>query len=397
MPPVNIVTDGCGTGIVGVVSQGEDWKMADVAAFFSAKLKPAQQNYPVHEIEMLAGIETMMRHRDVLQGVRFRWYTDHKGLIHLLNQRDLSGRQACWLEKVSEFNFEIKYIPGTENILSNALSRLYSNDEPGTVCARSKYTYHDVINNDVLSTHAISMPILVRKEGEAVLLPKCRGCKKAEPAETGCPETSHEFAARVKDNFVLKGPVEHLEGVSSKNRGNERLTIRIPVLKQTLSKNNNAEASASASGQINADTTASIDDGSHDMPNEPLGMESPNDSMDVSFPTQTLVEHMQDSVSGIDLPKKLAEKYNKDSVFRRVLENPKHFKNFEISEGLIFVTQNGVKLLCIPNIEINEHNVCELVISEAHSSTLPSPGYSMWNPWNGGWIPWNGGWIPWNG
>ena len=30
-------------------------------------------------------------------------------------------------------------------------------------------------------------------------------------------------------------------------------------------------------------------------------------------------------------------------------------------------------------------------------STLPSPGYSMWNPWNGGWNPWNGGWIPWNG
>ena len=67
-PPVNIVTDGCGTGIAGVVSQGEDWKTADVAAFFSAKLNPAQQNYPVHEIEMLAGIETMMRHRDVLQG-----------------------------------------------------------------------------------------------------------------------------------------------------------------------------------------------------------------------------------------------------------------------------------------------------------------------------------------
>ena len=85
-PPVNIVTDGCGTGITGIVSQGEDWRTADVAAFFSAKLNLAQQNYPVHEIEMLAGIETMMRHRDILQGVRFRWYTDHKGLIHLLNQ-----------------------------------------------------------------------------------------------------------------------------------------------------------------------------------------------------------------------------------------------------------------------------------------------------------------------
>ena len=84
-------------------------------------------------------------------------------------------------------------------------------------------------------------------------------------------------------------------------------------------------------------------------------------------PPQTLIEHMQDSVSGIDLPKQLAGKYNGDSVFRCVLENPKHFKNFEVSKGLIFLRQNGFKLLCIPNIKIDDHNVCELVISEAHS------------------------------
>ena len=130
-PPVSIVTGGCGTGIAGVVSQGEDWKTAEVAAFFSAKLNSSQQNYPVHEIEMLAGIETMMRHKDILQGVKFQWYTDHKGLIHLLNQHDLSGRQAHWLEKVSEFDFEVIYVPGAKNILSDALSCLYSNDEPG--------------------------------------------------------------------------------------------------------------------------------------------------------------------------------------------------------------------------------------------------------------------------
>lgn len=43
-PPMNIVTDGCGTGIAGVVSQGADWHKADVAVFYSAKLNPAQQN-----------------------------------------------------------------------------------------------------------------------------------------------------------------------------------------------------------------------------------------------------------------------------------------------------------------------------------------------------------------
>ncbi|KAJ3500276.1 hypothetical protein NMY22_g19310 [Coprinellus aureogranulatus] len=87
-PPVNLVTDGCVTGIAGVISQGKDWKTANVAAFFSAKLNSAQQNYAVHEIELLAGIESMLRYRDILQGVHFRWYTDHKGLTHFLEQRN---------------------------------------------------------------------------------------------------------------------------------------------------------------------------------------------------------------------------------------------------------------------------------------------------------------------
>ena len=54
-----MVTDGCSTGISGLVSQGKDWKMAKIAAFYSAKLNPAQQNYLVHEIEMLAGVKNL--------------------------------------------------------------------------------------------------------------------------------------------------------------------------------------------------------------------------------------------------------------------------------------------------------------------------------------------------
>ena len=93
-PPVWLITDGSSTGISGVVSQGHEWKSAKIAAFYSAKLNDAQRNYPVHEIEMFAGIETMLRHRDILQGVQFKWLTDHKGLTFLLNQKNVSSRQA---------------------------------------------------------------------------------------------------------------------------------------------------------------------------------------------------------------------------------------------------------------------------------------------------------------
>lgn len=131
--------DTCINGVATVIAQGDDWKLAKIATFFSAKLSTAQQNYPVHEQEMLTGMEGMFWYRDILQGVHFTWLTDHKGLIYLYQQKNLSGRQAQWIEKITKYDFEIQYLLGVDNILPNALSRLYSNDMLGTVHAPSEY------------------------------------------------------------------------------------------------------------------------------------------------------------------------------------------------------------------------------------------------------------------
>lgn len=44
----------------------------------------AQCNYPVHKQELTVGVGTMLRHCDILQGVRFTWVTDHKSLNYIL-------------------------------------------------------------------------------------------------------------------------------------------------------------------------------------------------------------------------------------------------------------------------------------------------------------------------
>ena len=41
---------------------------------------------------------------------------------------------TCWAEEV--FDVEVVYVSGIENILSDVLSCLYSNDEPGTACEK---------------------------------------------------------------------------------------------------------------------------------------------------------------------------------------------------------------------------------------------------------------------
>ncbi|KAF9441409.1 hypothetical protein P691DRAFT_799521 [Macrolepiota fuliginosa MF-IS2] len=76
-PPINIITDGCLMGITGVVNQGVDWKTGLMATFYSVKLHSAQQNYPVHEVELLVGIETMLRHwtHPLAEATQFVWET----------------------------------------------------------------------------------------------------------------------------------------------------------------------------------------------------------------------------------------------------------------------------------------------------------------------------------
>ena len=174
------------------------------------------------------------------------------------------------------------YVPGTENILSDALLRLYAFDEPGTVHSRSEYTYHDIVNNDVLGSHLISMPVLVGMEGkglnqvdaivhiseDAMTVPAVNGVsndladgsnqaeldksnlpinqspnstqsaaalaaggmrpkrayrqKVIPPVETGCLETSKEFAKQTTSHFVLKGPQQQKEG---ENNIQKKITI----------------------------------------------------------------------------------------------------------------------------------------------------------------------------
>jgi len=56
-------------------------------------------------------------------------------------------------------------------------------------------------------------------------------------------------------------------------------------------------------------------------------------------------------------------------VFAKVIENPNHFKNFELTkDGLMYVRSgDGNRVLCIPAAKSGNCMAREIVISEAHS------------------------------
>jgi hypothetical protein len=58
-----------------------------------------------------------------LMGKRFVLYTDHKSLKYIFTQPDLKLRQQRWLDLIKDYDLEIDYHLGKENVVADALSR----------------------------------------------------------------------------------------------------------------------------------------------------------------------------------------------------------------------------------------------------------------------------------
>ncbi|GJZ84784.1 putative reverse transcriptase domain-containing protein [Tanacetum coccineum] len=69
---------------------------------------------------MLMQNEKIWRH--YLYGTKYTVFTDHKSLQHILDQKELNMRQRRWLELLSDYDCEIRYHPGKENVVADALS-----------------------------------------------------------------------------------------------------------------------------------------------------------------------------------------------------------------------------------------------------------------------------------
>ncbi|GKE82274.1 retrotransposon protein, putative, ty3-gypsy subclass, partial [Tanacetum coccineum] len=61
--------------------------------------------------------------RHYLYGTKCTVFTDHKSLQHILDQKELNMRQRRWLELLSDYDCEILYHPGKENVVVDALSK----------------------------------------------------------------------------------------------------------------------------------------------------------------------------------------------------------------------------------------------------------------------------------
>jgi len=112
---------------------GEDGLLHPVA-YYSRKLLPAEMNYQIYDKELLAIVCAFKHWRHYLEfsASATEVLTDHRNLEYFTTTRHLSRRQVRWSEVLSDYNFIIKYRPGSLNGAADALSRRDKPEGGGT-------------------------------------------------------------------------------------------------------------------------------------------------------------------------------------------------------------------------------------------------------------------------
>jgi hypothetical protein len=305
--PIWVICDASVSGVGAMYGQGPTWQTCRPAGFMSKKFSDAQRHYRVFEQETIAILEALLKWEDKLIGYRVHVVTDHKALEFFKTQRRLSGRQMRWMEYLSRFDFDIRYIKGELNKVSDCLSRYYESDTWEDVHEMYDFAQSDIRLDPTLD----DIDWVRRREIEdktiEAQIDKAKARMAAIRDKTVLNERIHEREIRAREMNL-----HELEEAPSKETGRSK----DPTIVESLGNTRN------------------------------LRKITENDS--------TFVTAMK-------------EGYASDAMMSKILANPKQHPNFQIKDGLIWrMTQNGEEVVCMPKGTYNEKSLHGTITEQAH-------------------------------
>lgn len=141
-------TDASGFAIGAVLANSSEKPVA----FASRSLNKAERNYCTIEKELLAIVWAVKHFRPYLFGKKFKIFTDHRPLVHLFGMTNPSSRLTKFRLILEEYDFEVNYVKGKDNVVADALSRIHSQElkelsQNAFVVTRSKAAALPTVDN----------------------------------------------------------------------------------------------------------------------------------------------------------------------------------------------------------------------------------------------------------
>ncbi|EIE79073.1 hypothetical protein RO3G_03778 [Rhizopus delemar RA 99-880] len=118
--------------------------------FMARSLSSSEKNYSTTKRELLAVIFALKKFHPFLWGNPFTLYTDHKALTYLHTQPVANAMMINWLDTILDYNFKIIHRPGIQNILPDALSRLF---EPEKTLEGDNKTIKTIVTSQIINSN----------------------------------------------------------------------------------------------------------------------------------------------------------------------------------------------------------------------------------------------------
>lgn len=193
--PFYVQTDASDRGICGILFQKD--KNKRIISLVSRTLTQCELHYTTTEKELLYSITyAINKFRTYLFGVRFYVVTDHKALVFLLSTSYYSSRLTRWSLLLQQYDFNILYCAGAENVVADYFSRYFINDVEVKQNELAILGIHEIVSKKENKIRYLFAEKSISKE--------IRGIAEMQKADT-CTEKIRERIIQNKklENFIL--------------------------------------------------------------------------------------------------------------------------------------------------------------------------------------------------
>ena len=121
-----IMCDASDFAIRAVLGQRKE-KIFKAIYYASRTFKEAQENYSTNKKEMLAIVFSCEKFRQYILGSHVIVHTNHATIKYLMSKKEAKPRLIRWVLLLQEFELEIKYKRGCDNVIADHLSRVERN------------------------------------------------------------------------------------------------------------------------------------------------------------------------------------------------------------------------------------------------------------------------------
>lgn len=84
---------------------------------------------------------------------------------------------------------------------------------------------------------------------------------------------------------------------------------------------------------------------------------SNNDSLLTEMLSEDPISLMEVLKSGdptLDIHNQIIGRFSKDLFFKQIIEKPANYRNFKVSNGVVYLKDNDKQILCIPDVKVGE-------------------------------------------